>query len=147
MLWTAIPLTLLAGSMLTLQVGVNSTLARSAGSALWASGVSFIVGSCALTLCYLGLRQPWPGLDALRGAPLWAWVGGLLGAFYVATLISFAPRLGATLALGLVIAGQLTTALLIDRYGLFGFAVRDFSPGRIAGVLLIVMGAVLIRRF
>ncbi|MCP8687689.1 DMT family transporter [Marinobacterium sedimentorum] len=145
--WIGIPLTLLAGGMLALQIGVNSTLARNAGFALWASGASFIVGSLALMLCCIGLRLPWPGLEALRAAPAWSWTGGLLGAFYVTTLIIFAPRIGATLALALVIAGQLTGALLLDRFGLFGFTPQAITPGRLAGVALILTGALLIRRF
>jgi transporter family-2 protein len=145
--WLGIPLALLAGGMLALQIGVNTSLARNAGSALWASGASFVVGSLALVLCYLGLRLPWPGLEALRAAPAWSWTGGLLGAFYVTTLIIFAPRIGATLALALVIAGQLTGALLLDRFGLFGFTPQAITPGRLAGVVMILAGAVLIRRF
>ncbi|UTW10172.1 DMT family transporter [Marinobacterium rhizophilum] len=146
--WLAIPFTLLAGTVLAMQIGVNSTLARHAGSALWASGASFVVGSLALLIiCILYLRQPWPGLDALRAAPIWSWAGGLLGAFYVTTLIIFAPRIGATLALALVIAGQLTGALLLDRFGLFGFAPQAITPGRLAGIALILAGAILVRRF
>lgn len=145
--WLGIPLTLLAGGMLALQIGVNTTLARNASSALWASGASFLVGSTALLLCYIGLRLPWPGLEALRAAPTWSWTGGLLGAFYVTTLIIFAPRIGATLALALVIAGQLIGALLLDRFGLFGFSPQAVTPGRLAGVALILVGALLIRRF
>ncbi len=146
--WLAIPLTLLAGAVLAMQIGVNSTLARHSGSALWASGASFVVGSLALlVLCFVVMRQPWPGLETLRAAPTWSWSGGLLGAFYVTTLIIFAPRLGATLALALVIAGQLTGALLLDRFGLFGVTPQAITPGRIAGIAMILTGAILVRRF
>ena len=31
------------------------------------------------------------------------------------------------------------------RFGLFDFAVRDLSPGRVIGVILVLAGAVLVR--
>jgi uncharacterized membrane protein YdcZ (DUF606 family) len=35
--------------------------------------------------------------------------------------------------------------VLVDRFGLIGFPQRDVSPGRLAGVALLVAGALLVR--
>jgi len=37
--------------------------------------------------------------------------------------------------------------LVIDHYGLLGVPVKEISLGRVAGILLITAGVVLIRRF
>jgi len=44
-----------------------------------------------------------------------------------------------------VMAGQLASALVIDRFGLFGFGLRDLSLGRIGGVGMVIAGALLVR--
>lgn len=147
MVWLSIVVVLLAGAMLPLQAGVNSQLARFGGHALWASGISFLVGTLALLLIYSSMRQPWPTIETLKTAPLWAWTGGLMGAFFVSSMAFFAPKLGATTLLALIIAGQIVTSLLLDHFGIAGFNSQTITPMRVFGVLLIATGVVLVRKF
>ncbi len=72
-------------------------------------------------------------------------LGGALGAAFLSANLFLAPRIDAAATLCLVIAGQLLAVLLIDRFGLFAFPVRDFSPGRLIGVAPVLAGAVLVR--
>jgi transporter family-2 protein len=44
------------------------------------------------------------------------------------------------------IAGELSVAVLIDQLGLFGVARHPVSLGRVAGILLLAAGVVLIVR-
>jgi transporter family-2 protein len=55
------------------------------------------------------------------------------------------PRLGAAALMAFLVAGQLIAGMVIDRIGLLGVAVREISVGRIAGALLLVAGAVMVR--
>ena len=48
--------------------------------------------------------------------------------------------------LTLAVAGQLLTAILIDHFGILGVTARAMSLGRLAGVLLVIVGALLVRR-
>ena len=143
----SILIVLLAVAMLPMQAGVNAQLARSGGHALWASGVSFLVGTLALLLVYSCLRQPWPGFSQLREAPYWAWSGGLMGAFFVSCMVIFAPKLGATTLLALVIAGQMGASLLLDHYGAIGFNTHEVNLWRVLGICLIAAGVLLIKKF
>jgi transporter family-2 protein len=43
--------------------------------------------------------------------------------------------------------GQMTMALVMDHFGLFGLARHEISPLRILGASFLVAGVVLIRRF
>jgi len=138
---------LLAGSMLPLQAGVNAQLARAGGNALWASGISFLVGTLTLLMVYSSLRLTWPSFHELKEAPLWAWSGGLMGAFFVTCMAFFAPRLGATTLLALVISGQILASLLLDHFGAIGFNVHEINLWRILGVILIAAGVLLVRKF
>ncbi|UTW03240.1 DMT family transporter [Amphritea atlantica] len=133
--------------MLPLQAGVNAQLARAGGNALWASGISFLVGTLTLLMVYSSLRLTWPSFDELKEAPLWAWSGGLMGAFFVTCMAFFAPRLGATTLLALVISGQILASLLLDHFGAVGFNVHEINLWRILGVILIGTGVLLVRKF
>lgn len=133
------------GAGLTVQVGMNSTLARHIGSPLWASVVNFAIGLAALVLCALAIgSRVAPG--SVPQVPAWAWLGGLLGAAYVASVTLLGPRLGALALLALVLAGQLGAALLVDHVGALGFARSPVTPTRLLGAALLVAGALLVVR-
>ena len=109
--------------------------------------VSFLVGTVVLLVAAAVVPKPWSSVSKLGNAPWWVWIGGILGAFYVAVSVIVAPRLGAATLIGAVVAGQLTAALLIDQYGLVGFPVQQISPGRVAGVVCLFAGVLLVRIF
>lgn len=141
----AVAAAFVGGSLLALQAPTNALLARGVGSPVNAAFVSFIVGTMALlaVAAALGAR---PGAGEVRTLPWYAWTGGFYGAFFVAVAAFAAPRLGVTYFLMLAIAGQLAMALLLDRLGAFGLARVEISPARVAGILLVLAGAYLVRR-
>lgn len=137
-------LALVAGAFLPIQVGVNNTLRAGVGTPLIAAFISFVVGSVCLFAYALAVRASWPSVATLAGLPAWSWMGGALGAFYVATSIMVAPKLGAANLIGITVAAQLLASLALDHYGAIGFAQHDINLWRIAGALLMIAGAVLI---
>lgn len=138
---------LIAGALMPVQAGVNARLRDFLGDPLMASLVSFCVGTAALLAFILVTRTPWPSLAAASAAPWWSWFGGALGAFFVAVTIILAFKLGATGLMAWIIAGQLIASVLLDHYGALGFAVREVSWQRLAGVLLLFAGAVLVNEY
>jgi len=58
------------------------------------------------------------------GAPWWAWIGGVLGAYYVVINISFAYKLGAGTAVAVFVCSQLGMSVVLDLTGLVGFQKR-----------------------
>jgi len=136
--------TLIAGLGLALQPPTNAVLARTSGSVLLAALASFVVGTLMLALLWLAADRTPPA--ALRGVPAWAWIGGAYGAFYVSASAFAAPRLGLAAMLTVMIAGQLAMALVLDHFGLMGLPRAPISLGRIAGVVLVLAGVLLVRR-
>jgi transporter family-2 protein len=136
---------LLSGMLIALQAPTNALLVRAAGSPVNAALVSFAVGTLALLLVAvtLGVR---PAAGPVRSLPWYAWTGGLYGALFVAIAAFAVPRTGVTLFLTVAIAGQLVMALLLDRVGAFGVPRVEIDPARVAGILLVLGGAFLIRR-
>jgi transporter family-2 protein len=135
-----------AGFGLALQVGMNAQLRKVLQSANAAALISFLVGTCALIALWAVTRPPMPGRDALAAVPLWAWFGGLFGAFYVAISTVVATELGAASLLALALLGQLAMALLVDHFGWLGLPVNPVSWTRLAGVGLLAAGVWLVTR-
>lgn len=143
--WLLLALPLISGAMMPLQTGVNGQLARHMDSVLVASLISFMVGSLALLAIVLYQRELPGGLAGFRGLSWWHWTGGLLGVLFVASAAFAGPRIGALLFMSLVLAGQLSAALLLDHFGWAGFNQSSITPGKLAGLALIVAGVWLIR--
>jgi len=136
-----------AGAMLPFQAGINAQLAHWIHSPIRASFVSFLVGTVALFVLSVAIWRPLPAGDRIAGAPWWVWIGGFLGAFYVAGSVVTAPRLGAATLIALVVAGQALASLIVDQFGMVGFKEHHATPGRITGMALVVAGVMLVRLF
>jgi transporter family-2 protein len=139
-------LVLVAGAGLPVQASFNAMLARHAGRAEWAAFVNFAVGTVLLAGWLALRRAPVPAAGALARAPLWAWAGGVIGAFYVSAITRAAPRLGVVVTLALSIAGMMLASLALDASGALGLTVRPVTGARALGAALLVAGVWLVRR-
>ena len=135
-----------SGFGLTLQIGMNSRLRTVLQSANTAALISFSVGTLALVSLLIATRATVPDRDTLASVPLWAWFGGLMGAFYVAISTVVASQLGTASLLGLALSGQLAMALVVDHFGWLGLPEHPITLTRLAGVALLGAGAWLISR-
>lgn len=138
-------LALLAGTVVSLQLGVNTQLKNYLGDPVYAALVSFLVGSFCIVGFIIVRRIPWPELGRIAEGPWWIWIGGVFGAFFVVASILLAPKLGAAVFLGLTILGQLVASLVMDHFGLLGFEHQPLNLWRCVGAALLVLGVVLIR--
>jgi transporter family-2 protein len=131
------------GLAIALQPSINARLAQKVGS-FESSLISFVVGTVAL----LGMVMI-SGRGNLRGVTEISWwelTGGLLGAYFVTMTILAVPRIGTAAVMAIVIAGQLTTGVLLDHYGAFGMRQIPLTPVRGIGILLLCLGAGLVIR-
>lgn len=133
------------GLAIPLQSAVNNALRVSlrSGSVL-AALVSFAVGTVALLVASALAGQPFAALGGLPRVPWWQWLGGFLGAFFVFGSTLLAPRIGLAAMISLIVAGQVCSSLLFDRFGFMGLEVRGLSWVRLVGAGLILAGAVLV---
>ncbi|WP_206185915.1 DMT family transporter [Sphingosinicella sp. BN140058] len=138
-------LALVSGTFVALQPPTNALMGRAVNSPVNAAFVSFAVGTVALLTLALALGVR-PSLPAVRALPVYAWFGGLYGAFFVFAGVFAAPRLGMALYIALLIAGQLGMSLLLDHVGALGLDRQPISVTRVLGVVVILGGVLLIRR-
>ncbi len=137
---------LLSGAGLALQVGFNSQLRVRMGHPIPAALTSFLIGTTCLLTFVAAMRPPLPETEALQRSPWWIWMGGVVGACYVASAAAFARHLGAAGWLGLIVTGQILTSLMLDHFGLVGFPTHPISVWRIVGAALLLAGVVIVLR-
>jgi transporter family-2 protein len=137
-------LAFVAGALLPIQGAVNALLRADIGAPLAVGFVSFLVATAttviALPLIQAVLHPPSPRFDGLTAMPAWGWLGGVMGAFYVTTVFSAIPAIGAASVVALTVAGQQAASVLVDQFGLFGFPKRPITRVRLGGVVLMFAG-------
>jgi transporter family-2 protein len=138
-------LAIIAGVLIAVQAPTNALLGKASGSPIVAAFISFVVGAIALG-AVVGATSGKLFAPGLRQVPWYAWIGGFYGAFFVAVAAFAAPRVGVGVLLTAAVAGQLAAALVLDHYGLLGLARHPVTLTRAAGFLLVLVGAVLVRR-
>ena len=143
-LW--ILLALVAGTMLPIQGALNTRLGREGQSPFHASMISFIIGALSVAL-YVALTRQSVSWSGLRGAPAYAWLGGVLGAFYVTVIILAFPRLGPGLTFALVVAGQMIISMLLEHFDILVAQKNPITAVRLGGIALIIAGVILIKFF
>lgn len=144
LMWIA--LAFLSGAFLPIQAGLNAKLGKAAESPVYASMLSFAIGTLGLITYILITKQSmsWAGV---REAPAHVWLGGLLGAFYVTVIILAFPKLGPGLTFGLVVAGQMIISILLEHFNILVAQQNSMSFMKLLGVMLVVAGVIIIRKF
>ncbi len=130
-----------AGVLLSLMVLFNGTLA-SFGSLLFASWVPHATGTL-VALIFLALMRPQKA--SAKRPPLWAYAGGIVGAFTVMATsytMNTALALSGTIAIGL--AGQMVFSLVADARGMFGLPQKLPSLRDWTALALIVAGSLIL---
>jgi bacterial/archaeal transporter family-2 protein len=88
-------------------------------------------------------ERSFDGVRATLHEPAWLWIGPVMSVFIVFAITVGPPRIGVTATVALVIAGNLVSAAVIDRYGLLGQDVIPIDRWRLLGLLLLAIGAAL----
>jgi bacterial/archaeal transporter family-2 protein len=123
----------------------NARLGGLLGGPFWAAAAQFSVALAAVLSVAFLTRQPPPITAGIGGAPWWIWCGGVFSATFIVVSTVLTPRLGVAVTLATIIVGQLSAALVVDHFGLFGGPVVRVSLTRVAGVGLLLAGITLMR--
>lgn len=140
----AIVITAAAGGLIALQAPINAGLGKSTGS-LAAALISFGVGTIALAVIVVIAGQGGGVGNVTEVAPVYL-LGGLLGAVYVTCALIAVPIVGAGGVAAGTITGQLIASLVVDRLGAFGLEQTPLTLSRVAGVVLLLLGTLLVVR-
>lgn len=136
----------LAGALVPIQAGINAQLRSTIGNPYYATLISVLVSTVSVALFCLITQQALPKLESLAQVPWWAWTGGVIGVIFVCLLLSLAPKLGATLMVATIIAGQLICSVILDQFALLGYKQHSIDLNRVLGLALLAGGVYFIQR-
>jgi bacterial/archaeal transporter family-2 protein len=137
-------LTLGAGLLIGLQPPANAALSKHVGD-FGAAFVSLAVSLAIIGVLLVLVGHPGrlSGLTAIKPVEL---VGALGGAVVVLVGLVAVKPLGAGAVIALLVAAQLVTSVIADRFGWFGVAHAGIGAGRVLGVVLVCAGTLLVTR-
>jgi transporter family-2 protein len=140
-----------AGIMLAAGVGIpilaalNAQLGGRIGAPMAAGVVAMSVALAVAVVAVAATGQA-RALALVAAQPVWLLLAGVLMAFYLLSITWIAPRFGVGNAVFCVLLGQMVAAAVIDHFGLFGARVVVMNVQRLAGILAMAGGLVLIQR-
>lgn len=149
-IWIYPLLAALLGALLTIQPLMNGVLARAVSNPLAATTVSGLVTFLSAAAFLAAAGRPGDFLRSLAAfqspVPWWIYLAGMIGTLFVFGAILIAPVIGAAAFFVCVVAGQLIGATIVDHIGLLGIEPRPVTLGRVAGLMLVLIGCVIVQR-
>jgi transporter family-2 protein len=142
-LWWVVLIGLIGG----VAVGVQGPIAGAMGQRIGGMAGSLIVHvSGALLSGVLLFLRGGENLREWRSLPWYMLIAGVFGVILYQTINITLPRLGATTMVSLIIAGQLFAGAVIDQFGWLGVAQHPINLPRLAGMVILLLGAYLVTR-
>lgn len=138
----ALLLTAFCGGLVAAQAPINGRLGQAIGT-FPAAAFSFIAGTVVLVVIAVlfgGGFSEVPNADL----PWYYFIGGLLGAAYITSVVVTVKFLGAGGVAAATIAGQLTASVVLDATGALGLDRQPITAARMAGVALLAAGTYLV---
>ncbi len=128
-------------------VGLQSPIAGAMGQRVGGTASSFIIHMSGMLLSALLLfARGGERIQDWRNLPWYMLGAGVFGLILYQTLNITLPRLGGTMAVTLIIVGQLLIGILTDHFGWFGVTIHPVSLSRVLGVVVLLIGGYLIAR-
>jgi transporter family-2 protein len=137
---------IVVGTLIAAQPPLNAILARAVGNAFGATAISIAVAFITILVLLLFTGSGNITRESLASVPWWVYLAGTVGAIFVGSGVVIAPVTGALVFFVCIVAGQLLGSLLADHFGAFGLQVREVSLWRLAGLGLVLTGAVMVSR-
>lgn len=144
MSWAVYLLAIASGLLNPVQSGLTGALEKALERPFLVAAISLALSLiCALAGALF--RGEFAGLTATAGkAPWWAWLAGFSGFTVLIARPIAAPVLGATTFTAITITAGVLASLVLDQFGWIGFEQHTATLGRVAGVVLMVVGVVMV---
>ncbi|MFA6278270.1 MAG: DMT family transporter [Pedobacter sp.] len=144
-IYTLLPI--LVGTCLPMLAITNGNLGKSFGSPFTATFGVFLVALAGITIVILAGKAPIPTAAQIGSTKWWYWIGGLIVVLNIVTFTVSPAKIGVGNMIVLFVAAQLISSTVFEHYGLVGVVQHTINWQRIAGIILLVAGVFLIKKF
>lgn len=133
---------IIAGLAMTLQGVFNTRLSDKIGS--WESNV-FVQGTGLLIALTVLMFAGNGGFKNIKEVNKLYLLGGALGVIIIFTVMHGIKSLGPTCSIAIILIAQLSSAALIDAFGIFNSEQIKFGLTKIAGLVIMVIGIIIFK--
>lgn len=145
--WIYFLATLIIGFCLPIMASSNGALSKSLGSPVTSTFGIFLLSSFLLGLVILFSKSPNISSNTLSNTNWKMWMGGCIVVINILTFSIAPQKIGVANMLVVFIAGQIISSIVVEHFGLLSFPKHEISLQRVVGVILIVVGVVLVKKF
>ncbi|MEW9799640.1 DMT family transporter [Alteromonas sp. CYL-A6] len=142
----AILLAFIAGGLIAVQAGINSQLGVMLRNPMFATVVAFVMSALVSSVAITFIAPAWPTKSLIKTIPVFLWFGGVLSAVGVGLFYYLIPKMGVGSMMSFALTGQLLLSVLISHYGLFGLPQIAITPIKLAGIVSMIVGLILLNR-
>lgn len=133
---------IIAGICMSFQGVFNTRLSDKIGT--WETNV--LVQGIGLAITVLALLISGDGnFKNIKNSNKLYLLGGVLGAIIIYTVMGGIKSLGPTCSIAIILLAQLTSAALIDAFGLFDTPQIHFGITKLIGVIVMIVGILIFR--
>ena len=122
-------------------------MGKAINSSYYSTWIVFSIAVLTVSSGLIAFRPAPPNWNDLVQTPKLYFLGGVLGALYIMSIILVAPKLGIGVTTMLALLGQIFAAMLIDHFGWLGVAVHSIGWMRVIGLILMICGVYMVKRF
>ncbi|MBS1523854.1 MAG: DMT family transporter [Bacteroidetes bacterium] len=140
-------MTLAVGTCLPVMAAANGSLGKTLGSPFIATLLAFIVASCIITTLIAVTRTPLPSTSQFLSTNWRMWIGGVIIAMNILVFTIVPQKIGVGNTVTFFVAGQIVSSMLIESFGWLNYQPHPVNWARIGGVMLLITGVVLIKKF
>ena len=145
MRYVLMALVMISGATIPVQIAANKKLSEAVKSPVLTVALVLLGGALIAALVSFAVPPARGELSGTSKAPWWAWSTVVLIVFAIAVQSLNAEQEGSGAILALIVAGQLTAALLIDHFGALGMEREPIRWWKIVGVIAMAGGAALMQ--
>ncbi|AYE34290.1 DMT family transporter [Clostridium septicum] len=138
----AIICAIISGISMSLQGVFNTRLEEKIGT--WETNAFVQATGLALTLIILFFFGK-GNFKEIKDANKLYLLGGVLGVIIIFTVMKSIGAMGATCGIAIILVAQLTSAGIIDAFGLFGTDKIPFSMKEFIGIAIMIIGIVIFK--
>lgn len=140
-------LTLLVGFCFPVMASSNGILGKSLGSPFIATLLVFQLGSLLLLLILAVKGPAFPPLAQVLNIKWTVWLGGCIVILNLVTFTVVPGKIGIANMVVLFMAGQLLASVVTEHYGLLGFTMHKINWQRLLGVLCLLAGIIMVKKY
>lgn len=133
---------IVAGLCMTFQGVFNTRVSEKIG--LWETNV-FVQGTALIATLLILFFAGNGDFKAIKDVNKLYLTGGLFGAAIIYTVMMGIESLGPTFAIALILIAQLSSAAVVDGFGLFGTEQMKFGITQIIGLVLMIGGIIVFK--